>query len=80
MHRVLSVIAFGAITSFAVLFIGLSKGFKYLSPRFDPCPDDSRGKTIIETTEQGSSSKLRDSKEAPQKEANDVVFKALAGC
>src|SRR5437660_7459255 len=78
MYRALSIIAFAAILSFAILFIGLSKGFKYLSPRFDPCPDDSSGKTIIETTEKNSSGKsIEDSKEATRKDTNDVVFKAL---
>jgi len=78
MDRFLSITAFFTIVSFACLFIGFSKGFKYLRPRFDPCREDGNGHPPIETTNQSSEGNLpHDSKGDPRKDTNDVLFKAL---
>jgi hypothetical protein len=75
MDRSLRIAAFIVILGFAALFIGFSKGFEYLSPRFDPCIVDS---TVVGATNQGPVNKIRrDPNDNSQKDANDVLFKAL---
>jgi hypothetical protein len=79
MDRFLSITAFVSILGFAALFIGVSKGFKYLSPGHDPCREGSNyNNTTIETTSQTDVNKLpADSRSDPRKDANDILFKAL---
>ncbi|PYS52315.1 MAG: hypothetical protein DMF68_01965 [Acidobacteria bacterium] len=78
MSLYLGVISFFVIITFAFLFVGFSKGFKYLNPHFDPCPESSsrRGTLIIIGQNLLSQTSLS-SKNDMRKDANDVVFKAL---
>ncbi|MDT4954921.1 MAG: hypothetical protein QOJ02_3059 [Acidobacteriota bacterium] len=78
MKLFISISSFVVIISFAFLFIGFSKGFGYLSPRFDPCPESSNRDSTIAVTSQNSAAKVaQDSRSDPRKDTNDLVFKAL---
>ena len=74
----LGVISFAVIIVFAFLFIGFSKGFEYLNPRFDPCPESSNQEgPVVVTGQNPTNQNIPPSKDDSRKDANDVVFKAL---
>jgi hypothetical protein len=78
MKLYISIISFAIVISFAVLFIGFSRGFNYLNPSFDPCPENHNQNSAAAVTGWNSVAQpTQDTSGGPRKDASEVVFKAL---